>query len=385
MKQPSLNLQRHKILLAILVVSIMAGIGSFLIVNSKAADSHIPFRYKVASYNILGSGANAAPDFNREHRTDTRSRMVHATTVMRNFDIVGVQELDFFKEAKFSKNQFEMFNEELKETYNMYPKNSPVSTNRSLNFDKQSMRAIFWKQTRFDLVETGAISYPYQDAPLKANGDFELNDKAPWVLLQDKDNPKIRFYVLNIHMIAFNNDNCRWNCNPPDERGGSDKAGDQKRKEAAKILRRWVIEKKQRYPVVVTGDMNSSFTLRKNDDTRDRPVVERATGLPYCILTNNGAIRNTRDATLNRSGDCPTNSKDEWFIDHVYATQSFAVENWAKFSSEHTPKASDHRPIYAVLTIKPPVLPEQPEPTPYSQTTTHVQPYPFDSLELLDD
>lgn len=375
-------------LVFILVVSLFAGIGSYLIINSKAADSHTPFKYKVASYNVLGSGANAAPDFNRAHNTNTRERMKNATTVMRAFDIVGVQELDFYKENRFNKNQFEMFKEELWTTYDMYPKNSPVSSNKSLNFDKESLRAIFWKQSRFSLVTTGSVAYPYQNAPRKANGEFELNDRAPWVLLEDKDDTGVKFFVLNMHMIAFNNNRCRWDCNPPNERGGSDEAGDQKRKEAAQILRRWIAEKKQHHPVIVLGDMNSSFTLRKHDDHRDRPTVERRTGLPYCILTDNGLIRNTRDAWLNRSGACPTNNEREWFIDHVYATQSFKVEKWAKFGSDHARHASDHRPIYAVLSVTPPV----PKASPSSESTSYtdvspssVESYESDSLELLDD
>lgn len=375
-------------LIFILVVSLFAGIGSYLITNSKADDSHTPFKYKVASYNVLGSGANAAPEFNRAHNTNTRERMKHATTVMRAFDIVGVQELDFYKEKRFQNTQFEMFKEELIATYNMYPKNSPVSNNRSLNFDKESLRAIFWKQHRFNLVNTGSVAYPYQDAPRKANGEFELNDRAPWVLLEDKDDTRVKFFVLNMHMIAFNNDNCRWNCNPPNERGGSDKAGDLKRKEAAQILRRWIAEKKQQHPVIVLGDMNSSFTLRKHNDPRERPAVERRTGLPYCILTDNGLIRNTRDAWLNRGGVCPTNNEREWFIDHVYATQSFKVENWAKFGSDHARKASDHRPVYAVLTVTPPPPTEPPtsEPADYTDVPpTNTTTYESDSFELLDD
>lgn len=375
-------------LIFVLVISLFAGIGSYIVVNSEAADPHTPFKYKVATYNVLGSGANAAPEFNRNHHTNTRERMINATTVMRNFDIVGVQELDYYKERQFNKNQFEMFKEELQETYNMYPKNSPVSNQRSLGFDKESMRAIFWKQTRFDLVNTGSISYPYQNAPRKTNGGFELNDNAPWVLLQDKDNPKVKFYVVNIHMIAFNNDRCRWDCNPPNERGGSDAAGDQKRKEAAQILRHWIIEKKKQYPVIVTGDFNSSFTLRKHNDNRGRPAVERATGLPYCVLTDGGVTRNTRDAWLNRKGACPTGNDREWFIDHVYATQSFKIEKWAKFTSDHAANASDHRPIFSVMTIIPPTQTQATtsEPADYTDVPpTSAETYPTDTLELLDD
>lgn len=375
-------------LIFILVISLFAGIGSYIVTRSKAADPHTPFKYKVASYNILGAGANAAPEFNRKHNVNTRDRMKHATSVMRNFDIIGVQELDFYKENRFRLTQFEMFKQELQETYNMYPKNSPVSTKRSLGFDKESMRAIFWKQNRFNLLDQGGIAYPYQDAPRRTNGDFVLNDRAPWVLLQDKDDPNIKFYVLNIHMIAFNNDRCRWDCNPPNERGGSDKAGDQKRKEAAQRLRHWIAEKKQKHPVLVTGDFNSGFTLRKKNDNRGPSVVDRKTGLPYCILTAGGLIRNTRDASLNRSGHCPTDNQNEWLIDHVYATQSFKVVNWGKFGSTIAAKASDHRPIYAVLTVEPPKPPQtgNTDPADYTDAPpTDATAYESDSIELLDD
>lgn len=374
-------------LIFILVISLFAGIGSYLITNSKAADPHTPFKYKVASYNVLGAGANAAPDFNRKHNTNTRERMKNAAIVMRGFDVVGVQELDYYKEPRFTKNQFEMFKEELQTTYNMYPKNSPVSSKRSLNFDKESLRAIFWKQNRFNLINTGSIAYPYQDAPRKANGEFQLNDRAPWVLLEDKDDPRVKFYVVNMHMIAYNNDRCRWDCNPPNERGGSDTAGDQKRKEAAQILRKWIIEAKKKHPVIVTGDMNSSFTLRKARDSRPRPVVDRQSGLPYCILTGGGVIRNTRDAALNRTGQCPTNNEKEWFIDHIYATQAFQVVNWNRFSNANTDKASDHRPVSAVLTVTPPPPNTDPsEPASYTDVPpTSNTTYSNDELELLDD
>jgi endonuclease/exonuclease/phosphatase family metal-dependent hydrolase len=391
LKHPKLTRKHltHPLLIAALVISLFAGIGSYIVTNSKAADTHTPFQYKVASYNLLGAGAIAAPDFDKAHHVNTRDRMKNATSLMRNFDIVGVQELDYYKEGRFDKNQFEMFKDELQSTYNMYPKTSPVSTKKTLNFDKESMRAIFWKQDRFDLVDKGSIAYPYQDAPRKANGGFELNDRAPWVLLQDKDNPAVKFYFVNMHMIAYNTSNCRWDCNPPNEKGGSDSAGDQKRKEAAQILRDWIKEKKQKYPVLLTGDFNSSFTLRKDNDNRGRSVVERSTGLPYCVLTNDGVIRNTRDVYLNRAGSCPTNNPKEWFIDHVYATQEFNVENWAKLTSNIAAKASDHRPTYARVTLTPP----QTDPSKSQQSTNtgtpintpSVQTYENDSLDLLDD
>jgi hypothetical protein len=248
------------------------------------------------------------------------------------------------------------------------------------------MRAIFWKQNRFDLVDTGSLSYPYQDAPRKANGDFEMNDRAPWVLLQDKDNPKVKFYVLNMHMIAYNNDRCRWNCNPPNERGGSDTAGDQKRKVTAQRLRDWIAEKKKKYPVMVTGDMNSGFTLRKQNDNRTRSVVDRKTGLPYCVLTEGGVIRNTRDAALNRTGPCPTTSEKEWLIDHVYTTQAFTVVNWARVTSNVAAKASDHRAAYAVVTITPPTTDSATDPANYTDSpTATAQSTEADSLTLLDD
>ena len=381
-----LRTSAHPILIAVLVISLVASVGSYLLVTSKAADTHTPFKYKIATYNVLGAGANAAPDFNKAHHVNTRDRMKNATSIMRGFDIIGVQELDYYKESRFQLNQFEMFKQELIEEYNMYPKNSPVSNKRSLGFDKESMRAIFWKQNRFDLVETGSLAYPYQDAPRKANGDFEMNDRAPWVLLQDKDNPKVKFYVLNMHMIAYNTDRCRWNCNPPNERGGSDSAGDQKRKVTAQRLRDWIAEKKKKYPVMVTGDMNSGFTLRKQNDNRARSVVDRKSGLPYCVLTEGGVIRNTRDAALNRTGPCPTTSEKEWLIDHVYATQAFTVVNWARVTSKIASKASDHRAAYAVVTINPPTTSSVTDPADYTDlSTASAQSTEADSLTLLDE
>lgn len=378
----------HKALVTLLVISLIAGVGSYFVSGSRAADPHTPFKYKVASYNILGAGANTAPEFNKKHHTNTRERMKDATSVMQGFDIIGVQELDYFKEPRFDKNQFTMFKNELNDKYDLYPATSPTSTKRALKFDKESMRAIFWKKSRFNLVDKGSLRYPYQDAPQRPNGSFEMNDKAPWVLLQDKDNPKVKFYVLNIHMIAYNTDNCRWDCNPPNEKGGTDKAGDKKRKEAGQILRSWVIQSKKKHPVLVTGDFNSGFTMRKNQDHREASKIDRGNGLPYCILTSDGLMRNTRDAWLNRKGACPTNNKDEWLIDHVYATQAFTVERWGKFGSDRAKKASDHRPIFAVVTVNPPATnqPDLNDGSDYPETTAKTsEDYSYDSLELLDD
>ncbi len=370
----------YRILVPVLIISIIAGVGSYLVFTSKAAESDKPFEYKIASYNVLGAGANFASDFNDMRGTDTLQRAKHATNVMRNFDVIGVQELDFYKEKKFNKNQFGMFKAELQSAYSMYPQNSPTSTNKSQKFDNESLRAIFWKKDRFNLVGTGSVRYPYQDAPRKDNGEFELNDKAPWVLLEDKTDPRVKFYVLNIHMVAFNNDRCRWDCNPPNERGGSDTPGDQKRKAAAHIVRDWIAEKKGKFPVLLTGDMNSSYTLRKSNDNRPRPVVERSTGLPYCVLGNNAVIRNTMDIHLKLAGQCPSNDPNNWQLDHVYATEDFIIKKWGKFVDANTKKASDHKPTFARVSLLPPGAVD-----PNDEPADPTESYESDPLSLLDD
>ncbi|MDB5169996.1 MAG: endonuclease [Candidatus Saccharibacteria bacterium] len=332
----------HIFVLAIVVVSVAIG-GAYYVIASHADTATKPKgnpnTIRVASYNVLGAGYPQAPPHDNKFGVNTlvRAHLAADTMISSNVDIVGVQELDTVD------NQFGKVKDRMTGNgYRALPTNAKAS-------GRAGQRAIFWKTDRFTAVKTGTIAFPYQDAPYnKKTKKFQLNDKLNWVLLKDTKTED-QLYVVSAHLVARNNKECRYKCNPPGTPGGTDAGGAQKRKAAADILADWVKQRKATHPVILVGDFNSPFSLKSTE----KGVISRDE-IPYCRLTRavNGAaiIRNAWDTYTGRSGHCPYNT-DKPIIDHVYATQRFAVTRWVRPYNLVTNKASDHRPLIVDLLL----------------------------------
>lgn len=321
----------HERTFRILVIICFAIIASILIAQSNAATSTSKLDLKIATYNVLGSGYKQAAPFNTKHATSNAQRVVDVADTIKNrsIDILGTQELDGAQD-QFGKLQNAL------PGYTSHPTAIDSDT-------RMHQRAVFWKTNKFTIMAKGNLAYPFQDAPY-----LEARDKAPWVLLKDK-NTGVQTYVISIHLIAGNDDDCRYDCNPPYEAGYSDKGGAQKRQRAAELLRDWARAKKDNYPVVVLGDFNSRFTIRPIKDA----AITRSE-LPYCILTADyrslPLLRNAYDVAAGRSGQCPYTG-DEALIDHIYLTQKFKVTNIARPSNINTLAASDHMPLIVSVSV----------------------------------
>lgn len=330
-------ISRHSHALQLLVVAVVVGsVGAYIVTRSHAATTYA--QVKVASYNVLGTGAKAAPAFNGKFNQTNAQRSVKVVQVIKDagYDIVGVQELDAYN-VDSTYTMFTYVKNRLP-TYTFYP-----SSNQS---DRSSQRAIIYKTNKFTRISQGILKYPWQNAPLM-NGAFQKNDGAPWVLLRDNATNK-RFYVINVHMIAMNNGNCTYGCNPPGTTGGTDEGGAQKRAHTARLIRDWVADHDNTYPVIVTGDMNSTFATRNIFDDYLRGDRSR---LPYCLLTAGSLVDHVSDVYSRRSGQCPRTTKGA--IDHIYIS-SPRIRVYGQPSQRTAapaPSASDHYPFQSVLRI----------------------------------
>ncbi|MBP9852539.1 hypothetical protein KBC77_00985 [Candidatus Saccharibacteria bacterium] len=149
---------------------------------------------------------------------------------------------------------------------------------------------------------------------------------------------------MSVHLVARNTKECRYTCNPPGTKGGSDAGGAEKRERAAKIVSDWAKAKTKKYPVVVVGDMNSSSVIASNDT-----AIKIRGRLPYCIFTQKRPdgqplLRLVSDIVQDRKGSCP--SKDFGTIDHIYVSKNLLVDRTGTVSAE---KISDHAIKYAML------------------------------------
>lgn len=178
-----------------------------------------------------------------------------------------------------------------------------------------------WRKSKFKATATGKTNIYYFDG---------AEIKTPWVKLQDKRTGK-QFYVFNAHYptsSGHNND------------GRNSKI--YREKDAYIQLAEAEARLKSGLPVILTGDFNSSFIVRKGDfPDRNRLV--------YCIFTANGDFRHAYDVRHGKTGQCPTQSGGG--IDHIYVSNQFSVTAWGRLNNADTKAASDHNPAVAIMKL----------------------------------
>ncbi|MBP9852542.1 MAG: hypothetical protein QG629_124 [Patescibacteria group bacterium] len=310
-----------------LLLFVVAPLGTAYAAKSVPKES-----FRIASYNILGEahvgkGNSIGKCGNgggcMDVRADRVAKIVRGslgfksrTYLNTGFDVFGVQEL--------GRTQFVIFDRKLPD-YSHYP----------AAMENYSKRTIYWKKTRFILVDAGYVEYPwYGDARGQARG------RAMWVKLKDRKTSGV-FYVLNHHPVAWNKDR------------GWDRGGAQKREATAKIVSSWVkrTRKASKLPVFVIGDFNSEFQLRS---LNDRAYSGNRKRLPYCTLTDQPMLH-VLDARDNKKGKCPRDTKnsENFSIDHIFVTHGAKVIN-AVAMKRHTTllkTASDHAPVFADVVV----------------------------------
>ena len=281
--------------------------------------------YRIATYNILGSNH---VNTGRLVGGSVNDRMKRVAAIVRGqgngprLDVVGMQEV--------MPDQYALLTSYL-------PRYSSFPTTGN------SQQRIFWLSSRLQAVETGWLAYPGYPSE-----NLDATSRSPWVKLQDRTTGSY-FYLINQHAVAWNN------------KPGSDKGGAAKRERTAQILRTWVADKKLTgLPVFAVGDFNSAFYIRvykKNFDIRKKDdIIEgQRSRLPYCILTSDNLLANAYDLEKGRTG-CPTKYSPalEDLLDHIYVTpENVQVKNWKQIKRKKAVRASDHLPVYALVTITP--------------------------------
>lgn len=173
----------------------------------------------VGSYNVLGA-SHTGPRGSRRHMADGNSRVARAIALLHanKVDVAGLQE--------FQHGQRETFASRAGDVYDMYP-----ALAASRRFGQNS---IVWRKDRFELVEGGAVGYPYFSGRLRP---------YPQILLREK-RTGVQFYVTSYH-------------NPANNAGHGNQDRNRARALALQIANANALLEQTERPMIITGDMNA--------------------------------------------------------------------------------------------------------------------------------
>ncbi len=265
---------------------------------------------KVMSFNIRYGTANDG-----ENSWPGRKDLVIETIHNYNPDLLGGQEV-----LKF---QAEFLQENLKD-YTFH------GVGRDDGDEKGEYAPIFFRTSRFRLVDAGHFWLSEKpDEPGSVSWDSSMTRMASWVLLDDlEDNSDTPIAFANTHF---------------------DHRGRQARLESAKLIRRMRDEMDMDYPVVLTGDFNTT------EDTDAYKAITDAGGNTYYydnLIDSYRVIfpeRSPNEASFGRFSNHRAGSR----IDFVFHSKHFKTINAAiDYTQEDGRNPSDHYPVTATLRLR---------------------------------
>ncbi|HET7630265.1 MAG TPA: endonuclease/exonuclease/phosphatase family protein, partial [Candidatus Saccharimonadales bacterium] len=254
--------------------------------DTGGANSGVDTNLKIASFNI--QGASHKKEAGRDWQADLDKSMDVITN--NSIGIVGLQE--------FQKIQHDYFMDKMGDTYSIYPSTPEYGRGSA----PPSVNSIIWDKSRFSLVKGGiqpGLKY-FNGSPLH----------APWVLLQDNQTYQ-QFYVLNTHDPAHpENTYFRYfDANKHVDFVNSLKA--------------------EGVPIFFTGDFNSGYKVR-GKGTGNPTYQGKSENLTYCIMTEDGYLKDAYDLSEDRLRKCPqpkgSNSVDHIFMSSEVKLNSFSTE-----------------------------------------------------------
>lgn len=201
--------------------------------------------FVVASYNVLGASHTGGRG-GRRHMADGVSRVTRAGQVMldRKVDVAGLQE--------FQQSQRVAFARAFGDTYDMYP-----ALHASRRFGQNS---VVWRKDRFELVQGGAVSYPY----------FSGRGRPyPQILLREK-RTGVQFWITSYH-------------NPASNAGYGNQARNRSRALGLQIANANKLLEDSKRPMIITGDMNarSDYVCPMVAQTPMRPAQGGGCAAPH--------------------------------------------------------------------------------------------------------
>lgn len=289
-----------------------------VLANAPAVAPKPAATFNVATFNVLGNN-HTARGGNLAKWPSGIKRFARAMDVLKsnNIDVVGLQE--------FQKEQRKVFVKQDSNEWGIAPK-------KAVWENKFSENSIIWKLKTFKLIDSGKDEIKYFDG--------EKVD-TPWVKLRHRATGK-EVIVMNTHDPVTSREH------------GSNVA---ERIADAIIHRKDAARRSKDTPVILVGDFNSAFAVRRPKDGK----LDR-NRLPYCILTATGHLANSYDVAGNKAKAeyydepwtnvpaCPT--KQGNVIDHVYVSDEVMVNDWRRLKDMPERKISDHNPTITNVTVR---------------------------------
>jgi endonuclease/exonuclease/phosphatase family metal-dependent hydrolase len=186
---------------------------------------------------------------------------------------------------------------------------------------------VMYKTERFELVSSGHFWLSETpEIPGSKSWDSSLPRMLSWVLLRDHEVPERPFVFANVHF---------------------DHRGPQARLESARLIRQRAAEIQDEYPVVLTGDFNT---------TEDDP--------PYAVLVKGEGFQNRRlidtyraihperspnEASFSRWIGVRPGSRIDWI---VHSPEFNTLNATINYTQEMGRYPSDHYPVEAVLRLR---------------------------------
>ncbi len=282
--------------------------------------------FVVGSYNVLDSdaheedsrrigGCSQAELANDRNCTRTRSarqaQIINGNSSAGNpaFDVVGTQEM--------SETQYNQLKSMLS-GYDAFP-----TDGSGLGNSRDGKLGIFWKRSKFTLVESGK-------APGLSNIADRINN--PWVGLRATNGQMVYFMSIHYAHRDCSDGRCDGNKAP-------NNVFEANMRESSRLTMDWVRSKATGNNIaIVVGDYNDQLRW----------------GLSYCVYTQGGLMQHAHDMAQGDSPSAGCSRPDTGGIDHIYVTpkENVTATGWTHMSkSGIVARASDHSPVYATVNL----------------------------------
>ncbi len=263
---------------------------------------------KVMSFNIRFGAANDG-----ENSWKHREYLVLETIKNYDPDLIGYQEA-----LKF---QVDILKANL-DGYGFH------GIGRDAGTEKGEYVPLMWKTDRFEMVDSGHFWLSETpEVPGSISWDSSLTRMLSWVVLRDlKSVDQKEFVFANTHF---------------------DHRGKQARLESAKLIRRRAEEIMDDYPIILTGDFNTTEELApyaalcKGEGFSGEPLVDA-----YRVIH---PTPNDQEASFSRWNGHRKGKRIDWILH----TDDFVTLNAAiNYTQENGRFPSDHYPVEATVRLK---------------------------------
>lgn len=242
-----------------------------------------------------------AMSYNISCNTESKERMARVVEMMKLYmpDTIGIQEA--------TKEWMDFINERIGDIYNYVGEGRDGGTNGEYS-------SILYNKTLFNLLDSGTKWLSDTPDIVSKVPESSLNRVFSYALLERKADGQ-KLMVVNTHLEHTNGT---------------------AREKQAEVLKKFISEYIDEYPVILTGDFNGAKGTNE-----------------YNIIISSGLSSSSEVADTANSAPTFTNySSMDWIIDFAFINNNIDVHNYTaseeKIDSQY---ASDHQPIIITYSI----------------------------------